>query len=110
MTLYDSEFNYLDHNDDGASFGIAPYSGIEYVFETAGTYYVVVTPYNHASNNGNGKGLVEMHAAEVLPTEIETIELADFSMFTGTNTNIIDRAVFTPEEIRNLRLRIHFQQ
>ena len=98
MTLYDSEFNYLDHNDDGASFGIAPYSGIEYVFETAGTYYVVVTPYNHASNNGNGKGLVEMHAAEVLPTEIETIELADFSMFTGTNTNIIDRAVFTPEE------------
>ena len=39
-----------------------------------------------------------MHAAEVLPTEIETIELADFSMFTGTNTNIIDRAVFTPEE------------
>ena len=98
MTLYDSEFNYLDHNDDGASFGISPYSGIEYVFETAGTYYVVVTPYNHASNNGNGKGLVEMHAAEVLPTEIETIELADFSMFTGTNTNIIDRAVFTPEE------------
>ena len=98
MTLYDSEFNYLDHNDDGASFGIAPYSGIEYVFETAGTYYVVVTPYNHASNNGNGKGLVEMHAAEVLPTEIETIELADFSMFTGTNTNIIDRAVFTPAE------------
>ena len=98
MTLYDSEFNYLDHNDDGAAFGIAPYSGIEYVFETAGTYYVVVTPYNHASNNGNGKGLVEMHAAEVLPTEIETIELADFSMFTGTNTNIIDRAVFTPEE------------
>ena len=98
MTLYDSEFNYLDHNDDGASFGISPYSGIEYVFETAGTYYVVVTPYNHASNNGNGKGLVEMHAAEVLPTEIETIELADFSMFTGTNTNIIDRAVFTPAE------------
>ena len=98
MTLYDSEFNYLDHNDDGAAFGIAPYSGIEYVFETAGTYYVVVTPYNHASNNGNGKGLVEMHAAEVLPTEIETIELADFSMFTGTNTNIIDRAVFTPAE------------
>ena len=70
MTLYDSEFNYLDHNDDGASFGISPYSGIEYVFETAGTYYVVVTPYNHASNNGNGKGLVEMHAAEVLPTEV----------------------------------------
>ena len=98
MTLYDSEFNYLDHNDDGASFGISPYSGIEYVFETAGTYYVVVTPYNHASNNGNGKGLVEMHAAEVLPTEIETIELADFSMFTGTNTNIVNRAVFTPEE------------
>ena len=98
MTLYDSEFNYLDHNDDGASFGISPYSGIEYVFETAGTYYVVVTPYNHASNNGNGKGLVEMHAAEVLPTEIETIELADFSMFAGTNTNIIDRAVFTPAE------------
>ena len=98
MTLYDSEFNYLDHNDDGSAFGIAPYSGIEYVFETAGTYYVVVTPYNHASNNGNGKGLVEMHAAEVLPTEIETIELADFSMFTGTNTNIIDRAVFTPAE------------
>ena len=98
MTLYDSEFNYLDHNDDGAAFGISPYSGIEYVFETAGTYYVVVTPYNHASNNGNGKGLVEMHAAEVLPTEIETIELADFSMFTGTNTNIVDRAVFTPEE------------
>ena len=98
MTLYDSEFNYLDHNDDGAAFGISPYSGIEYVFETAGTYYVVVTPYNHASNNGNGKGLVEMHAAEVLPTEIETIELADFSMFTGTNTNIIDRAVFTPAE------------
>ena len=98
MTLYDSEFNYLDHNDDGAAFGIAPYSGIEYVFETAGTYYVVVTPYNHASNNGNGKGLVEMHAAEVLPTEIETIELADFSMFTGTNTNIVNRAVFTPEE------------
>ena len=28
MTLYDSEFNYLDHNDDGASFGISPYSGI----------------------------------------------------------------------------------
>ena len=98
MTLYDSEFNYLDHNDDGASFGISPYSGIEYVFETAGTYYVVVTPYNHASNNGNGKGLVEMHAAEVLPTEIETIELADFSMFTGRTTNLIDRAVFTPEE------------
>ena len=98
MTLYDSEFNYLDHNDDGNSFGISPYSGIEYVFETAGTYYVVVTPYNHASNNGNGKGLVEMHAAEVLPTEIETIELADFSMFTGTNTNIVNRAVFTPEE------------
>ena len=98
MTLYDSEFNYLDHNDDGAAFGIAPYSGIEYVFETAGTYYVVVTPYNHASNNGNGKGLVEMHAAEVLPTEIETIELADFSMFTGTNTNIVDHAVFTPAE------------
>ena len=98
MTLYDSEFNYLDHNDDGASFGISPYSGIEYVFETAGTYYVVVTPYNHASNNGNGKGLVEMHAAEVLPTEIETIELADFSMFTGTNTNIVDHAVFTPAE------------
>ena len=98
MTLYDSEFNYLDHNDDGNAFGIAPYSGIEYVFETAGTYYVVVTPYNHASNNGNGKGLVEMHAAEVLPTEIETIELADFSMFTGKTTNLIDRAVFTPEE------------
>ena len=98
MTLYDSEFNYLDHNDDGNSFGIAPYSGIEYVFETAGTYYVVVTPYSFASSSGSGRGLVEMHAAEVLPIEIETIELADFSMFTGTETNIVNRAVFTPEE------------
>ncbi len=55
ITLFNAEGQPLAYNDDGRPDGEStPFSFIEYTFETAGTYYLVIAPYNFDYAVGNG--------------------------------------------------------
>lgn len=61
LTVYNAAGEIITYNDDDS--GNSPFSKVEVTFDTAGTYYFVVAPYNF--QNAAGRGLIQVIAQTI---------------------------------------------
>ncbi len=95
ISLYDSDFNLIDSNDDNGS----RFSKIDYTALEGGVYYLLVTGYS-----ANETGSLTFTASDLPVVHVEGITLSETSLTLAENFEARLECAFTPEnaDIRDI--------